>query len=128
MTKVNFYINGSFAIQQAVVANATPAFDFDLANFVSGSPAPTVSAAFSAAAGLQNPVGLLEVDIVTDASGNVVFGTSTPGEFGQTNPDAPVYVHGFFSCADLTGLDANAVSKLGRLVYGTTAAGILSIN
>lgn len=75
--------------------------------------------------GTQNPVGILQYACVVDASGNITFGAGPAGtsEWGETYKGAPMYRSGEFSCADLTGLDANAVTKLGRLVQGTTSAG-----
>jgi hypothetical protein len=75
--------------------------------------------------GTQNPTHILQYQCVTDASGNVTFGAGPAGtsEWGRTEKGAPAYRSGEFSCADLTGLDANAVTKLGRLVQGTVSAG-----
>lgn len=67
---------------------------------------------------------ILQYACSTDASGNVTF---AGGELGETYKSAPAYVAGFFSCADLTGLDAAGVADLGRLVDGTSSAGILFI-
>lgn len=79
--------------------------------------------------GTQNPVGVLQYACVTDASGNITFGGGPAGtsEWGQTSKGAPVYMSGEFSTADLVGLDAGAVTKLGRLVQGTTTSGRLII-
>jgi hypothetical protein len=74
----------------------------------------------------QEPTHVLQYACITDASGNITFGTSiTAGaaEWGQTYKSAPAYAYGEFSCADLVGLDSFALSKLGRLVQGTIAAG-----
>lgn len=75
--------------------------------------------------GTQNPVGILQYACVTDASGNITFGGGPAGtsEWGETYKGAPMYRSGEFNCADLVGLDANAVTKLGRLVQGTVTAG-----
>jgi len=43
------------------------------------------------------------------------------GEFGEFSMNAPVYICGYFRTADLTGLDANGVADLGRLITGTTS-------
>lgn len=75
--------------------------------------------------GSQNPTHILQYACVTDASGNVTFGAGPAGtsEFGQTSKGAPAYRSGLFSCADLVGLDANAVAKMGRLVKGNLQSG-----
>jgi hypothetical protein len=72
---------------------------------------------------------ILEYACVTDASGNVTFGTGTAGqsEWGQTYKGAPVFVSGIFATQDLVGLDAGAVTKLGRLLQGTTTSGMLAV-
>lgn len=69
--------------------------------------------------GTQNAKVILVYDCTTDANGNVTL-TSTAGqigdEWGGTDQGAPVYFAGTFNTQDLTGLDSNAVSQLGRLV------------
>lgn len=73
----------------------------------------------------QQPTHVMQYACITDASGNVTFGTGPAGtsEWGQTYKSAPAYAYGEFSCADLVGLDSFAVRALGRLVQGTIAAG-----
>ncbi len=75
--------------------------------------------------GTQNPTHVLQYACVTDASGNITFGAGPAGtsEWSQTFKGAPAYRSGEFSCADLVGLDSNAVTKLGRLVQGTVSSG-----
>jgi hypothetical protein len=76
--------------------------------------------------GTQNPTHILMYACITDASGNVTFGSSVTagaGEWGQTQKGAPAYASGEFSCADLVGLDAGAVTKMGRLIQGTVSSG-----
>lgn len=78
--------------------------------------------------GSQNPVGVLQYPCVTDASGNITIGNAAGGgEWGQTQKGAPVWMSGEFSCADLVGLDAGAVTKLGRLIQGTVTSGRIII-
>lgn len=79
--------------------------------------------------GTQNPTHVLQYPCVTDASGNVTFGAGPAGtsEWSQTEKAAPAYRNGLFSCADLVGLDAGAVTKLGRLIQGTVSAGRVEI-
>jgi hypothetical protein len=80
--------------------------------------------------GTQNPIGVLQYAGITDASGNFTRGTSiTAGasEWGQTDRYGQMYYMGEFRTEDLTGLDANAVTKLGRLVQGTVTNGSVLI-
>jgi hypothetical protein len=79
--------------------------------------------------GTQNPIGVLQYTCVTDASGNITFGSGPVGsaEWGQTFKTAPMYYTGEFRTEDLVGLDAGAVTKLGRLTQGTTTSGTLLI-
>jgi hypothetical protein len=74
--------------------------------------------------GTQNPVGILQYACATDASGNITFGSvAGTSEWGNTSKAAPIYISGIFRTEDLTGLDSGAVTKLGRLVQGTTTSG-----
>ena len=77
--------------------------------------------------GSQVPIGILVYDIDVDSSGNITLTATTSqagGDLGQKRLDIPIYIGGIFDCADLVGLDANAVTKLsGRLLYGTVSAG-----
>lgn len=74
--------------------------------------------------GSQVPKCILKYACVTDGSGNITL-TGT-AEFGQTSKSAPAYFDGAFKTAELTGLDANAVTVLGgHLVSGTVSSGVL---
>lgn len=77
--------------------------------------------------GTQNPVGILQYACATDASGNITFGSvAGTSEWGLTSKGAPMhYSGGTFRTEDLAGLDAGAVTKLGRLAQGTTTSGEL---
>jgi hypothetical protein len=79
--------------------------------------------------GSQLATGLLEYACVVDASGNITLGNSASGggEFAQTQKGVPMFISGTFNCADLVGLDAGAVTKLGRLLQGTITAGKFSM-
>lgn len=64
--------------------------------------------------GSQTPTGVLEYDVVTDAAGQVTYGAQAGGgEWGQTYPDAPMFISGAFLVSELVGFDANAATKLG---------------
>jgi hypothetical protein len=84
------------------------------------------------AGGVETAKGILKRACVTDASGNITFGTATGGmEYGQTHLTADIYVAGFFYTADIpqasTGLiDAAGVTDMGgMIVKGTLADGLL---
>lgn len=67
------------------------------------------------------PKGLLMTDCVTDASGNITYGLQAQSEFGETHLTADIYTEGTFRTEDLVGLDAGAVTALGRIIEGTLA-------
>lgn len=78
--------------------------------------------------GSQTPVGILAVEVFTDTQGNVTYGPLPVGNgFGSIRHVAPIAISGYFNTSDLTGLDSNAVSKLGRLIDGTTSSGVLCV-
>jgi hypothetical protein len=79
--------------------------------------------------GSQNPKGILRYACVTDALGVITLGTGGAGvsEWGQTTSNVDMWASGIFRCEDLVGLDANAVTKLGRLMNGTVAHGRLAV-
>jgi hypothetical protein len=70
---------------------------------------------------------LIAYDAISDASGNIAFGSGiTVGDQSQTSLTVPVYLSGCFATADLTGLTTGAITNLGgHLVSGTLADGIL---
>lgn len=78
--------------------------------------------------GSQYPLGVAPANFETDALGRVTYGNVPllPPYFTYDR-SVPVYILGFFFTQDLQGLDANAVSLLGRLVCGTVADGVLYI-
>ena len=75
--------------------------------------------------GSQNPKAILVYAATTDGSGNITL----PGEYGATVKAVPVYIAGTFQTADLTGLDATAITNAPawRLVEGTVTTGILRL-
>jgi len=78
--------------------------------------------------GSQTPVGILVVEVSTDTQGDVTYGPLPTGNgFGSIRHIAPIAISGYFNSADLTGLDTNAVTKLGRLIEGTTSVGVLCV-
>lgn len=78
--------------------------------------------------GGQNPAFLLEYKCIVDTDGNIWIGDlSGASEWGKPAKAVSAFRNGLFSCADLTGLDANAVPLLGHLVRGNTTAGELMV-
>jgi hypothetical protein len=78
--------------------------------------------------GSQTAKCILQYPTVVDASGNYWMGdTSGASEHGQAAKCAPAWRSGVFKAADLVGLDANAVTDLGRLKTGDTTTGILVV-
>lgn len=76
--------------------------------------------------GTQVAVGAAETDICTDIYGNITYGLQSGGGNGP-GLTARYAVRGFFNIADLVGLDATAITALGRVVAGTSTSGVLSI-
>jgi hypothetical protein len=78
--------------------------------------------------GSQVPKAILKYACATDAAGNVTFGGAAGNAFGlPAEKCAPAYWAGTFRTTDLVGLDAGAVTALGRLISGTLANGVLRI-
>jgi hypothetical protein len=79
--------------------------------------------------GTQTALVILQMDCITDTLGGIVFGNQIPGEHYVKNLSAPCYYRGVFNVSDLTGLDSNGVSNLGRMIYGAynVAGGIISV-
>lgn len=74
-------------------------------------------------------VGLAPANFKTDALGRVIYG-NVPllPPFISNDLSVPVYVYGFFFTQDLVGLDAAAVTQLGRQIIGTTANGVVHLS
>lgn len=81
--------------------------------------------------GTETARGIAAYDMQVDGNGKITLsGTAAQsgGDQGEKFSEAPVYVAGYFATTDLTGLDAAAVTELGRLVEGALADGILKVN
>lgn len=62
--------------------------------------------------------GVLQYDTVVDNWGQHLSGG---GEWGSHDLSASIYISGYFRTADLTGLDANGIADLGRIVEGSAS-------
>jgi len=62
--------------------------------------------------------GILPYSVVVDERGGHTVGG---GEWGSAQLSAPVYFAGTFFTSELTGIDANGVADLGKLLTGTTS-------
>lgn len=98
---------------------------------ITGTPGTYGSYASGNVNGSQLPTHILQYAVVVDASGNVSFGDTAGGDLGFVivgRKGVPAFRCGYFSCADLVGLDANAVTALrARLTQGTVSAGRVMI-
>lgn len=114
-------------VTNALTGGSTPA---GAITSTTGRTAGTYAAYSDAGSGgLSTARCVLAYDCATDASGKITLGTSAVGgPHGETYFDRPAYFIGIFKTTDLTGLDANAVADLGRLLSGTYLDGILSIS
>lgn len=72
--------------------------------------------------GTQTAVAILMYDTTVDIDGTVQL-----GDLAATRTDAPVWIGGYFRTEELTGLDANGIADLGRLVKGDLTAGVLRV-
>lgn len=71
---------------------------------------------------------LLKYATATDVNGLATYGLAGGGgEWGQATAAVPAYFTGTFRTQELVGLDAGAVTTLGRLLNGTIANGILDM-
>lgn len=132
-TAINYYAGIAEAemVQIGTSANGAAA-DYDVPT--TANPPPTrVNAAYTVSDGSENPTCILQYPCATDANGNITLGTVAGGDpLGITYPVAPAFTQGDFSTADLKqsgagSIDARAVAKLGRLIWGTTSAGCLHV-
>lgn len=74
------------------------------------------------------PSMLLEYGCVVDSVGQIWIGDTSGGsEWGQPAKGISAFRNGLFSVADLVGVDADVISKLGRLVRGNSTAGELMV-
>lgn len=77
--------------------------------------------------GLQILKGITVYHVVTDANGII---TSLGGIIAINNLTAPIYISGYFSCADVanpTELDDAIAAGYAKLISGTVSSGIFEI-
>jgi hypothetical protein len=138
VTGVNYYIspvpgNNGTLVKVAANHNDGTAANITALPVASAALAPTVSTLYANTDGSQNAQAILAVDCATDSSSNVTFGAQASGnEHGVVFTYVPAYISGTFKTADLVqsgagSIDANAVTKLGRLVEGTISVGLIRI-
>jgi hypothetical protein len=123
VTAVNFYINGCLSKTVTPTSGATGSVTISAASTtLAGSP-PTLNGAN------PKPMAIARYDIATDSSGNITFGAQSGGGFwGDTELSSAFYVTGDYSCADVIGLDTNAITAGGlKLITGTVTSGILRL-
>lgn len=88
---------------------------------LTATPGTFIAYASGNADGSQIPKGILQYAVVTDGAGLATIAN----EQGLQQKAVPMYIGGIFKTTDLTGLDANAITKLGgNLVTGVLADGI----
>lgn len=75
--------------------------------------------------GTQVPGRILQYGCVVDGSGNIFQGGQASSEFGNSSKSAPAYRGGYFSSADIVGLDAAALAAWpgARLLEGSVSNG-----
>lgn len=124
-------ILSSVTTVQSSLTGGTPTMTVSLDQAgAAGSPGTFVAYNQYNTDGSQVARAILPYDVQTDGSGNITLSSTANqagGEFGQQYKTVDVYVGGYFNTADLTGLDAKAVSDLGKIAQGTIAAGLLRV-
>lgn len=115
-TALTFTFSGGFGnMLVPVITNGTSTLNAGATAAIANTTPGATQNLLSAYSGSGNLVGISEYAIATDASGYITFGASSAGGvFGEKVLQAPVWTKGMFLVADLTGVDANAVTVLGR--------------
>lgn len=74
------------------------------------------------------PSMLLEYAAVVDTNGAIWIGDTTGvSEWGNPAKAISAFRNGLFSVADLVGVDADVITKMGKLVRGNSTAGELML-
>lgn len=128
VTSVNFYVNHTLAFNQAVTSNATGAFSvLGPSATLAGIGPPVKNTASVVNDGSQIPQGILCTDAYADPFGNIWLGQSPQQQIAVQALTAEMLLAGYVNTANLVGLDANAVSVLGKLKWGTLSSGLLVV-
>jgi hypothetical protein len=134
VTKVNFYINNVFALQNTPSNGATGTVTISAFASSAGKAAPTVSTAFVNSDGSQSPVGAAWYAMASAPNGAITFGASAPSgnEYRPNLYTGNTAISGYFLCANLVtagaaGVDQNTVTQLGRLIVPGLTTGVLQI-
>lgn len=125
-------------LSQAVTLTGSGALLTTPANFsvtqvtagIAGTPGTFAAYASGNTDGSQAPKAILEHDCAVDASGNITLGPAVgASEWGQTYSAVPAFFAGDFSTAELTGLDATALTNQPswRLINGSLTSGVLRL-
>lgn len=112
----------------------TNAYKFASGDYVAGQVLGFVAATGAVGAyangnsdGTQTAAVICMYDCTSDGT-HVSITSSGDVLAGETATDAPVYEKGFFNCAELTGLDANAITDMhARLMGANTVSGVLAL-
>jgi hypothetical protein len=119
-TGIRYYANGNLITSKTAAGVATITQTLLTAS-LSAVKSPTTNTTSIAAC-------LAKYDMATDSMGQITMGGASGGsELGTTYTSLACYFSGWFRTQDLTGLDANAVTQLGKLKVGTTTSGVLAV-
>ena len=131
VTGLKFYIFGPEGFKTktiSVSSNAISQTDINVSGTTDAqSWFPNVSTAYVADDGTHVPTGVLAEGAYTDEKGDTWHGSDSGAVVAGRSRTALVLVMGHVKTQELTGLDSNAVAALGRLIDGTTVAGVLQL-
>ncbi len=127
-TGIRYYVDG-VQFKQLTTAGATTLKAATLAAATGLAPTSNTAYTIPNGAGTSKAVCILKHDCAVDTAGQITLGTvATGGPWGETVPSTVAFFSGTFATADLTGLDAKAVTDLGaRLIQGSTSSGTIRI-
>lgn len=133
-TTVNTFTGGKLEPAYAPEMAKTDVFKVAEGSYDAGTVCGIVSSTGAAKAyadgnndGSQTAKIIAQYDMYSDGT-NVSLTSDSALLPGETATGAPFYIAGFFECAELTGLDANAITDMGaRLLGANTDSGILAL-
>lgn len=109
------------------IPNSTTIVKGTVVGELTASPGTMKAYATGASDGSETAKGIMKYTVTSDASGNIYFGTSATGQFGESFRNCPVFVSGNFKTTELTGLDAAGVADLaGRYWHGVLSDGVVA--